>query len=79
MKTTVEAAAIDGFRCRNISSHICLGKVVVMPLEINKAMVSSSKEMLKANKKAAIRPSRSNGIVMKRNIESGLAPSVAAA
>ena len=64
---------------RMASSHICFGKVVAAPADTKSAMVSSSKLVTNANRKAAIRPDLMSGTVICQSTRVGDAPRLAAA
>src|SRR5215475_13524408 len=61
--TTVDTAVTIGLTLKMASTHICLGNVGVWPPLTNSAMVSSSSEITKANRYAAIRPGKISGKV----------------
>jgi hypothetical protein len=46
----VETAAKVGFTCSSMSFHICRGRVLTSPPLTNSAIVSSSNEVMKANR-----------------------------
>ena len=78
-RSTVETAASSGLTFSTASSHICFGRVALSPPVVNNAIVSSSKETMKAKRKAEMIPGRIRGSVTFHRVRTRLAPSVAAA
>jgi hypothetical protein len=68
--SNVEAAASVGFTRSSASSHICLGRVVVRPPVTKSASVSSSKEVMKAKRKADNSPALICGSVIRISVVS---------
>src|SRR5690554_6157338 len=67
-KMSADAAASVGETRSSASSHICFGRVELKPPVTNIAIVNSSSEVTKANRKADTAPGASNGQVTRHNL-----------
>jgi hypothetical protein len=69
-----EIAVSVGLTSKRIPSHIIFGSVTAFTPEIKMAMMSSSKELMKANRPAEISPGRIRGKVMWKKVRRRFAP-----